>query len=748
MKMLLFDTICNSVRSRLQTGSLRAPLFLLTSLIALTMAGQKQPESANSAVKTVSTEADIPFDGTVVDHKEKTILQLKEQLKQCKTGRDSIPVLYNLFDLTLGKIQTDYGFMLFRTASQAGREDVAFDALRNLANYNMKNDSILEITENLVNEFPPSDDQKHTLTFIRIMRNTRSGYFNTPDIKSQQLQELLREITVNPPKDLYDRIVLLHSLCVNLADVTEGELLSKYLTHLGKLIQETPTSDRALQNAYYVWASIIYTKTHHHDRAIDACEKLLDVINSLDDRNKRIGRTHRNYAANRYIIYTRLLENYEGLSPEEIEKYYKLAKEQVAIDEKAAGTYRKAPLPDIFYAYANKDYQKVFDLIASCKNEPYLTPRRLQLTGMYIEAAKKINNRDALLEAYPEYVKLLEEEMTSKQAERSRELQVIYEINEIKNENTLLQQAQQDTRNRMLSTYIYVSAAVFILLIIFLILLWRINSRSRHLAAQLKEANDSLSKESQSLRKARTELEQARDKARNSEALKTDFITNMSHEVTVPLQNIQEYAEMIVENTDDDKKKYMSTFAQRLSFNCELVNTIINDVLRLSEISNSTLKIKKKPSDIKPICETAMDAIRSRVAPGVKFILKAEDAGTDAEAADDFAVNTDRHRLIQILANLLSNAAKFTSEGDIVLTYGRSADRSQAVFTVTDTGRGIDPRYHTLIFERFAKLDNSIPGAGLGLTIARMLAELLGGSLIIDPAYTMGARFILTLPLS
>lgn len=723
----------NSIKSRVLSSRWLTNCRLTAFVILLTLL----PLVASGQTPDVSDPAT----------KEAVLIELRNQLKEAKTGSDSIPILYNLFDLSTGKLATDYGFQLFYTARRAANREVAFDMLRNIANINYSNDSILLIAENLAKEFRVNDDQQQTLTFIRMQRNSALGYNMQPKEKTARLQELLRENTVSPPKDLYDRIVLLHAVCVNISDISEGELLSGYLTDLGKLIQEAPSSDWALQNIYYNWASMIYTKTHQHALAIETTQKLLDVIEALDERNLQIGRIYKDYNPNRYILYTRLLENYEGLSKPEIERYYKLAMAMVDINARAKITFEKTPLPEIFHAYAHKDYQRVFEYVSKCKDSSTITSRKLQIMRMYIDAAEKIGNRQALLEAYPEYVNMLEADMDSRQAERFRELQVLYDVNEIKSENERLQALDNESRANMFRTYIYIGIATLVLLIIFVIILWRMSSRSRQLAAKLKTSNESLNKESKSLRDARKELETARDKARSADALKTDFITNMSHEVTVPLQKIQEYAEMIVENTDDAKKKYISTFADRLSLNCELVNTIINDVLQLSELSNSSLRIKEKPYDVKPICETAIDSISARVAEGVSLRLVAENAGTHGGATDDFVLTTDRHRLLQILANLLSNAAKFTTEGEITLTYGKSADHSQAVFTVTDTGRGIEPQYHAYIFDRFAKLDNTVPGAGLGLTISQMLAELLGGNLIIDPAYTLGARFILTLPL-
>lgn len=671
--------------------------------------------------------------------RERLAGEIKNELSKVSTSADSIPLLYNLFDLSQSTGPTAYAFQLAETATRAGKPEVALDALRNAANYNMKNDSILEVALEMAEAFPESDDRSHTLTFIRILRNSAIQRYATPEIKASRLQELLRDVNINPPKDLYDRIVLLHALCVNLSEVAEGELLATYLKRLGQLIEELPSEDHALKNAYYVWASMIYTKVGQHELAIDASNKLLDEIDLLDKRNRQIGRDYRSYDANRYIVYTRLLENYEALTPEEVEKYYRLALQMTHTAPRAAATYAKAPLPAIYQSFYQKNYRQAFELIDACKDNPYLNPRKLQIMKMYIGAATAIGNRDALLAAYPIYNRLLEEELDSRQKERYRELQVLYDVNEIKTENLRLQKEEQDSRKKMWRTVTLVCFGLLIALIGFIVSLLHINRRKEMLAKRLKISNKSLKKESRSLREARDELETARDAARRADSLKTDFINNMSHEVKVPLQAMLEYSQMIVENVDDDRKKYLATFAERLQINCELVNTIVNDVLQLAELHNSSLKILEKLYDIKPICETAVDAIRRRVLPGV--------AVTVDPATENFLLRTDRHRLLQILANLLSNAAKFTQQGSITLSCRKSADGSEAVFTVTDTGTGIHPRHKETIFERFTKLDNSIPGAGIGLTISRMLATLLGGTLILDTAYTSGARFILTLPL-
>ena len=112
----------------------------------------------------------------------------------------------------------------------------------------------------------------------------------------------------------------------------------------------------------------------------------------------------------------------------------------------------------------------------------------------------------------------------------------------------------------------------------------------------------------------------------------------------------------------------------------------------------------------------------------------------------DFTLRTNKIALKKILNQLMKNALKFTKEGEIELKIRERAANGGVEFTVTDTGIGIDKKYHEKIFERFYKVDTFKQGLGLGLTMSRKMAELLGGSLDIDDSYKKGARFVLILP--
>lgn len=287
---------------------------------------------------------------------------------------------------------------------------------------------------------------------------------------------------------------------------------------------------------------------------------------------------------------------------------------------------------------------------------------------------------------------------------------------------------------------------MFILLVlaIFLFLQYL---KNRNLANSLAESNQKLLTESENLRQSKSELIRARDAAQKANNLKSDFIKNMSYEVKVPLQAINEYSHLIADctsgssTTDSEPPasiRHLSHFADLIELNSELLSTIIDDVLRLAEIDSDSMPLHPQVVNLKLLCENTVASVKHRVKPGVTLSLD--------PACQRIDLFTDPTRVQQILNNLLTNATKFTKEGHITLSYSTDATGENVIFTVTDTGIGINPENREKIFDRFVKLDRESQGAGLGLTIGRLIARKLGGDLSLDTSYTRGARFTLTLP--
>ena len=232
-------------------------------------------------------------------------------------------------------------------------------------------------------------------------------------------------------------------------------------------------------------------------------------------------------------------------------------------------------------------------------------------------------------------------------------------------------------------------------------------------------------------------LIQAKEKAEESDRLKSAFLANMSHEIRTPLNSIVGFSQILSSyfSDSDDTKEYAHIIEQ----NSTNLLQLVNDVLDLSYLDGERDIPAQTIADITGVCQTCIDQVRFKLKPDVQLIFTPE--------RENFTMQTNPDRISQILMNLLQNAAKFTREGSITLTYHIREEEKIILFSITDTGIGIPADKQETVFERFTKLDSFVPGTGLGLSISRMIAEKMGGTLIVDSTYTTGCRFILTLPL-
>ena len=265
------------------------------------------------------------------------------------------------------------------------------------------------------------------------------------------------------------------------------------------------------------------------------------------------------------------------------------------------------------------------------------------------------------------------------------------------------------------------------LLCIVVIFLWQ----QRKLNAKLHRAKNKLDEQNRTLIKAEEELRKAKEVAEQSNWLKTMFIQNMSHEIRTPLNSIVGFSGVLVDMLDE--KEDIGQYVALIESNSKLLLKLVGDILDIS-ILDSEVEIKHNAVDVNACCQASIDAAGASFDPGVKLIFE--------HACDDLIINSNYNYIVQVLDNLLGNASKFTHEGSVTLAYEVKKEENQLIFTVTDTGIGIPVEEQERVFERFVKLDNFSQGAGLGLSICRIVAERLGGYLRIDKGYTQGTRVI------
>lgn len=307
------------------------------------------------------------------------------------------------------------------------------------------------------------------------------------------------------------------------------------------------------------------------------------------------------------------------------------------------------------------------------------------------------------------------------------QLRLLTDLNNRQKEAELLQAKKEQiiVRQRLLIFFILLS----FLLLVLLYGLGKLYRRTSRLQKELRIEKDSLVESERQLRIVK-------EKAVEANRLKSAFISNISHEVRTPLNAIVGFSELLTEEEFPEEEK--TGFASTINHSSELLLNLVNDVLELSRLESGRAAFSFKPVDLTDCCCQAMASVEHRLAPGVRLVFRS--------SVPAFELVTDPLRLQQLLGHLLSNAVKFTKEGEISLVYETDDEKQQVRFSVTDTGCGIEPEMQQKIFERFEKLDEFIQGTGLGLSICKIISDRLRGSIFMDQAYTKGARFVFIHP--
>ena len=242
---------------------------------------------------------------------------------------------------------------------------------------------------------------------------------------------------------------------------------------------------------------------------------------------------------------------------------------------------------------------------------------------------------------------------------------------------------------------------------------------------------------------AEQELITAKDKAEESDRLKTAFLYNISHEIRTPFNGILGFLSMIQDEdlSEIEKGEYIRFINQSAD---RLMNTI-DDLVEISQIQAGQIKLTKQETNIKNLTEELLDRFEKEVKKsGLEFII------SNNIPQNVIYINTDSIKLKTILSNLIGNAIKFTKKGSIALDVNLKGDYFE--FSVKDTGIGIAKSKQPFIFERFNQVDSSVTrqfeGLGLGLSITRSYVEVLGGRIWLESDEGKGSIFYFTIPYS
>lgn len=342
------------------------------------------------------------------------------------------------------------------------------------------------------------------------------------------------------------------------------------------------------------------------------------------------------------------------------------------------------------------------------------------------EALEKLGRYREALADVKAYNALNDSTTQANNREQLNRLNKRYQVNELKSQNDMLVSRSRFTTG----------GVAMILGIVALLAFLAVNSRWTR---RIEIKNQQLQRERNVVVSQNKQLALERDKAEAASKAKTSFIRSMTHEIRTPLNAISGFSQILTMDDANITSEMRNDMCQRIMDSTRMLTNILDDLILISDYESRTEQSPTEDCLIASITDQAIDTIRPLVADGVTI-------ESQSSITPELIIKTNTTIIQNILAKLLENAAKFTTQGHITLTTDYA--NGQLHMGVIDTGPGIPADKHIYVFKRFTKLDNFSQGAGLGLSVARLLAEHMGGTVTIDANYQNGAKFDVIIPIA
>ena len=625
---------------------------------------------------------------------EAQILRLKSELVEAQTPKDSIRILFDIWDLSLRKDQIAIGFEIFDIAQRTKNRDIQLDILRQISSVTSNDTIITELIEK-TKTVPQSEDQKETLLFLKIKKFSHLARIMDESARQAKITEIISDknyVSFNK----YDQIERMFAICSLLSNHSQGDLLVKYVQDLGKLMEQNEMKSYSLRNLYFTESANIFTATNNEEEAIDADKKILKIIDELTKEYKAKGRKYKNYDTYKYISYRRLLSNYEKLSLTEVNEIYSKILELAAKNEDIKKSFESNYRTKIYHAMKNGRYAEAIPLITKQLAIEENFPHRKHLYEMLITAAKKTGDNATLAFAEKNYKSIKYEAEKAEAQTKYNDLKVRYQVNTLLSNNAHLElerRAEQIQGARKIMTLVIIGWVAFALVLIFMLILWIKNRKTLN---QITDFIHILSKERNDLKRKR-------------------------------------YGEGSIRG----KNSARSLPIMRETKNMEsMLNYILNDAMYISSIGQDEEDQFKGELDINTYMHNSYETLVATLAKNVTVDFKYPE--------ENFAIYTDLYCLQWLTNHVLQLAVRLAPDnGTIGLECYR--DDKNAYIKFTHSGESLPDGKEELIFKNFISYQSLAKEGDAALKFCRMIHFLLDTKLRSSRETTEG-KLILTIP--
>lgn len=657
---------------------------------------------------------------------------LIKALQSTVSEQQRLETLTNLMDISRQEDLLKYGKQLYREALRADheyyKEAALTEILRHYVNTDQKDSAryyMAEAERELHGEI-----KKSLLTFMQMILDTRIVFYTEGEERKQIIENKFLALETDQKLSAYDKMAAYYVLGMVVGNAIQVDLSEKefrdityYFENVLEIAQKLPLryAYQYQPNSYWMLCNFIpsleekatyanqYLKLLNQYMETKEMKKrpfynnkrsYLNVYGLLATLSPVIGKDLAQTYYNRFLVLNKQYPEAANVTPE-YEYYMTSLNYYDGIRD-----YRKTiEFSDSLISFFKKAHYE--DNIISCvekKIEMY------DSLGMYKQAYK----------TYQEYTVLLDTLHAQRLRKQLEGLEIQQNVNNLVIEKKSLELKLHKSKSQ---TYLFLTLFVFSLSSIIYVVL-RLD-KMKSLYKKIQESNQ--------------QLVVANEKAQESEKMKNAFIRNMYHEVRTPLNAINGFSELVANDQDlpaEDKQQ----FSRIIHENCVLLTSMLDNVLKISQLDSSNEEIPLGPVNLHELCTEEMEKLRQfQKKEAIEYHLE-----TDPPHA---VVRTNRTYLGLVITRLLSNAIKFTDAGRITLGYSVDLQRRLLTLSVTDTGCGIPADKHEWIFERFSKTNDFVPGSGLGLHLCQLISQRLKGDIKVDPTYTNGARFVVTIPI-